>query len=493
MARARLISMSAGRHLLPLSAVAELVASLARAVVLARILPPDQFGVAIALALVLSLAEMAADLGLDRQVVRLDLTGDIAAQRGTLHGLALAKGALLAALLAALAWPLSMLFGAPDAWPAFAALAICPLLKGSANLGVKEIARDYRFGPDALAVIAQHVVTLLLAVVLALVIAKAWVVSAALIAGYVAYGVLSHALAPHRWRLAWHSPTAGAAWRFGAPLLPNGMAQGLKNVGDRLIVGALLGPAALALYSVTAMIGVMPRGIILRYLTTTTLPRFVNTGGGAAGASLMAAFAVLMGTIAMALGLGLWVFGKPVVALVFGAAYEPTQALMSAVAIMVVLKLLFATVTLPAMAFGATALMLYGAVGSALGIALAAVGLWWRPDLLLFVHIVAACDAIALLAAVVLGGARIGLRAPAVLAATFTPVIALYALILWPGEAAGLLGVRVMLGAGAALLLAALALLLLRRAGVSPSRLVVTLLAKPASGLKDAPDDGTRL
>lgn len=489
MAKAFLANMSAGRYLLPLSAVAEMLASLLRAVVLARILPPDQFGVAVALALVLSLAETAADLGLDRQVVRLKLDGDLGAQRGTLHSLALGKGAILALLLLALAWPLAALFDAPDAAPAFAALAICPLLKGAAHLGVKELARDYRFGPDALAIIVLHGVTLATAIILGVSVGQAWVVSVALICGYAAYLLMTHLLAPTPWRLGWDRSTAREALRYGAPLLPNGVAQGLKNIGDRLIVGALLGPASLSLYSVAAMIGIMPRGIILRYLTTLFLPRFVNASADGQAAPLTAAFAILLGSVASLLGLGLWCFGKPVVGLVFGAAYEPTQALMAAIAVMVALKLLVATVTLPALAFGATSLILYGSAGSLAGIALGGVTLWLRPDLVLFTYVVALCDAAALVSALLIGGRRLGLRTSLVLIPTLAPIAVLVGLGF--ASSGDVLGVwtRMAVSTGLAAALMAGAAALLTRAGMPPRALLATLRASPPGRSARTPDD----
>lgn len=489
MARAFLANMSTGRYLLPLSAVAEMLASLLRAIVLARILPPDQFGVAVALALVLSLAEMAADLGLDRQVVRLKLDGDLAAQRSTLHSLALAKGAILALLLLALAWPLAALFGAPDAAPAFAALAICPLLKGAAHLGVKELARDYRFGPDALAIILLHGITLATAIILGVTVGQAWIVSAALICGYAAYLLMTHLLAPTPWRLGWDRPTAREALRYGAPLLPNGVAQGLKNIGDRLIVGAMLGPASLSLYSVAAMIGIMPRGIILRYLTTLFMPRFVNASAGGPAAPLTAAFAILLGSVASLLGLGLWCFGKPVVGLVFGATYEPTQALMAAIAVMVALKLLFAAVTLPALAFGATSLILYGSAGSLAGIALGGATLWFRPDLTLFAYVVALCDAIALVSALLVGGRRLGLRTAPVLISTLAPIALLVGLgFASSGDNFGI-WTRMAASTGLAVALLAGAAALLARAGMPPRTLLATLRASPPGRSARAPDD----
>ena len=469
-----------GRSLLMMSALTEMAGSLIRAVVLARILPPEQFGLAVALALVLSLAELAADLGFERSIMRLALDRDVAAQRGTLHALALLRGVALASILLILAYPMAALFGSQVAAPAFALLAICPLLRGLANLGVKEAARDYRFGPDAVSMIAFHATTTIVTVGLALAARSYWAVPVGLIAGCGVHVALTHALSRERWALRWDHEAAREAWRYGAPLAPNGIAQGLKNIGDRLIVGAFLGPATLGLYSIAVMIGVMPRGIALRYVTTVFMPRFVNTGSGPQAASLAAAFAVFIGLLATALGLGLWSLGKPLTLLVFGSAYDPPLALIDAVAIMVAAKMLGAIVTMPAIAFGFTTLVLVGSAGSLTGIALGTATMLVKPDLVLFVYVIALVDGLALWASLAIGGKRLSLESRAAKLAALVPFIILGALawlssvlpdLAWPWR----LAVAIFAGTSAG----GAAISLIRWAGSSPSEMLRILRETP--------------
>ncbi len=472
-------------HLLGLSAISEMVSSLARTFVLARLLPPDQFGIAVALAVTLSFAELLAEIGLDRSIVRLRPGTDLADQRGTLHALALIRGIVLALILAAASPFLATAFQMPDAAPAFLAIAACPLLRGIAHLGPKEQTRDYQYGPDALATLMLHMCTMAGTIIAALTLKSYWAAPVGLLAGMAAYVAVTQLLAVHPWRLRWQQDTAREAWIYGAPLIPNGLSQGLKSLGDRLVVGAILGPTVLAFYNLTMMVGILPRTIALRYLTTVFLPRFVNSEPGAPARSLAGAFAVLNGGLGLVLGLGLWAVGGPVIALVFGAAYLPPQSLIGATAALVSVRMLYAVVTLPAMAFGGTRYILVGSAGSLIGVGAGALGLWLTRDLSAFVFIMVGIELIALAAAQRIGRKALFLDSGATLASIIAPpalLLGLAAVEAHWGAPIGW-GWRCLIAAGLAALVALAAAVLSARAGTSLAQLVATLRAKPPSSV----------
>ncbi|WP_306224602.1 oligosaccharide flippase family protein [Bosea beijingensis] len=364
--------------------IAELVGSLLRAVALARILPPDQFGIAISLMLVITLVDIASDIGLDKSIIRLGQDVDADVERDTLHLLSVLRGALLAALLLAAAPFLAVLFKAPGATGSFALLAVAALARGFLHLGVKEMTRDYKFGPEGLTNLALYVSTTLITIMVAWITHSYTAMVYGIVAGQVIQSLVSHGLAPQPWRLRWNAAAARKAVAYGLPLVPNGISLALKNVGDRLIVGLVAGASALAVYSVAVMVGLMPRGIVLRYLVAVFLPRMVNSGHGPQTVPIVSAFAILSGTVATVLGTGLWAIGQPVISLVFGATYLVPQPLISAVAIMMTTKILFGIVSVPVLAFGETRLVLIGSAGSLLGMAAAALTLVYSHDLAIF-------------------------------------------------------------------------------------------------------------
>lgn len=475
-------------NLVAASALSELVSSLARTVVLARILPPDQLGVAVALALTLSMAEIFAEIGLDRSIIRLNPGTDPNGQRGTLHALAVIRGVILALLLAGAAPVLAAAFQSAASMPAFLVLAVCPLIKGVAHLGPKEQMRAYAYGPDAFATIILHAMTMLATIGAALVLRSYWAAPVGLVVGLVVYVLTTHLLALSPWRLAWRKDTARDALHFGAPLVPNGVSLGLKSLGDRLIVGAVMGPAALAFYNLTMMVGVMPRTIALRYLTTVFLPHFVHVEPGRGANLLAGAFALLSGAIGLAIGLGLWSLGGPVIALIFGAAYLPGQALIGATAALVAVRMLYAVITLPAMASGGTNYILVGSVGSLLGVGCGGLVLWLTRDLTFFVLTMAAVEFLTLLLALHVGRAALSLQAGLVVPAIMLPPLILLALtgsemliqpVGWPWRC----GVAIAL----ALTLLLAVELSLRRVGSSLMKVMKTLREKPPAPLAGPP------
>lgn len=466
---------------LALSVAAEVVGSLGRTFALAWLLPPAQFGVAVALALTIAMADVFTELGLDRMIVRLRIDGNLEAQRGTLHSIALLRGLFVATALAVASPYIATGLQASDAAGAFLALALCPLIKGVTNLGPKEQARNYQYGPDGLGMMLYHGVTTVATIASALFLGTFWAATIGLVVGAICYVATTHVLALHPWRLAWQKQVALDAWHYGAPLIPNGISQGLKALGDRLIVGAILGPASLAFYNLTMMVGLLPRTIALRFLTTFFMPRFVNTASEQKSRSIAEAFAVFTGGLGLALGLLLWSVGAPLIGLLFGAVYMPPQALIGAAAALVAVRLLYSVVTLPAMAFGGTAYILIGSAGSLAGVALGAFTLWQTHSLVWFVLAMGAAELIALAIAIKRGRTALSLESPVVFATALlvpTVLMALLAVDLIMGPF-GLMS-RCAIALFTALSCIVLAIIGLRSAGTS--------FAALGSALSEAPE-----
>jgi O-antigen/teichoic acid export membrane protein len=237
------------------------------------------------------------------------------------------------------------------------------------------------------------------------------------------------------------------------------------------------------------MIGVLPRGVVLRYLTNVFMPLFVNTGQGRQARPLVDAFAIACATLGTVFGLGLWSLGQPFIALVFGQQFEPSQSLMAAVSLMTVAKLLFAIAALPALAWGETRLILIGSLGSLIGIAIGSLLLVQTGKLTLFVHAIALADVLALVAALAAGRTSLTIG-PVALVAAAAPLATLAVLALASETVPALASWPARLGlAGAlALIMAGCAAGLLVMAGSSPAALWRTLRAKPPP--QQRPTDG---
>jgi O-antigen/teichoic acid export membrane protein len=477
------------RYVLEVSMVAEMLGSLLRSIVLARLLAPAEFGIAVALLLVVTLAEMVSDIGLERSILRMSPHVDVDRQRATLHSLAVTRGIILAVILFMAAPTIAWLFKVPDAAPAFAMLSMAVLLRGFTHLGIREMQRDYNFSPAGFISITVHVVSALVTIVAALILRSHVAMLFGILASQIVSIGLNHYIAPQRWRLGWHGGAAREAWAYGAPLIPSGLANAFKSVGDRFIVGVLQGSAPLAIYNVTMMVGLLPRVVIMRYMTGVFLPRFVNSGDGPQSEGIVSAFAVLLGAIGLVMGVGLWALGQPVITLVFGAPYTPEQALVGTVGVLLAGRFLLAVVTAPALAFGATRLLMFSSIGSLAGLGLAALTLLAFGNLTVFVSIMALADIGVLVAVLHQGRGQLAIRNDIVLPTVFGSlgVLVLLAVL------APLLGwsdwvTRVEIGAVTCVAATIAATLLLRRAGISLRELKRLLLEKPPRAAVPATD-----
>jgi O-antigen/teichoic acid export membrane protein len=245
--------------------------SFIRNVIVARLISPDDFGIAATFAITVSLLEMLSDLAADKLLIQAR-DGDDERLQATAQLWQVTRGALSAGLIAALAWPMSALFHVPHARWAFYWLALVPLLRGFVHLDLKRLQRRMRFGPQVLTEVGSQ----------ALLTAAAWplahwsrnyaavlwlvIVQAAVLA------LLSHALAERRYRWCFDRAQARRLWGFGWPLLLNGLLMFGIFQGDRLLIGAAYSMLDLGLYSAALTLALAPSMLLGGMVTSLMLP-----------------------------------------------------------------------------------------------------------------------------------------------------------------------------------------------------------------------------
>lgn len=411
-----------------LANLVEALAPLLRNIALAHFLPPEQFGLAISLAVVIGLVEVLSDFGLPIFAVRKPEALPSAGAMATLQSMALIRSAWLALILIVISPLVAHVFAAPSSIWLYALLGPVVLMRGFENLGVKEMVRRYAFTREALVIASSQIVGLAATVAAAMMGAG----MAAMIIGMIATAtvtlLLSHLLSPIPYRLGWQPETAREAAAFGRPLLLNGAAVALTTC-DRLLVGAWLGPAALALYNVAYGTATLPRSILARFLTSAFLPLFVEQRDrDKAAGPLLDAWALCLSAIAFLYGWSLALLGDRALGLVFGSTYQPSRLFMCLAGISVGVKILLLLPAPAAYANGTTRLISWGSILSAISILPAALCLYLGRNLELFIFVAALSEFGALLVLSHLAGRAFaftpGILAFAV-ASPFVPVAAL--------------------------------------------------------------------
>ncbi|MBV9077399.1 MAG: oligosaccharide flippase family protein [Methylobacteriaceae bacterium] len=368
-----------------------------RNIALARLIAPDQFGLAISLSVVIGMIEVLTDFGLPIFAVRKEGGTDDPSVMATLQSLSILRGCVLGFILAALSPWIARSFHAEGATATYALLGLVVLVRAWENLGVKEAMRDGVFWREALVVSAAQIAAAGVTVAVAAAGGDFSCMVWGMLAAALATVGLSHVLSPRPFRLAWNREAARDASRFGRPLLVNGVAASL-GLADRLLVGYVLGPRPLALYNVAYGTGQLPRTVLARFLTSAFLPLFVKRRDrGERGSALFDGWAWCLSCLAFVYGLGLSLVGDQVLAAVFGEVYRPSRLFMCLAGLSVCVKMLMLLPVPAAYAAGNTRLVARGSILSALSVLPGAALLLWRGDLELFLAAMTATEFVALL------------------------------------------------------------------------------------------------
>ncbi|WP_050520390.1 oligosaccharide flippase family protein [Pseudorhodobacter antarcticus] len=295
--------------------------ALARSAILARVIGGDELGRAMVLTLVLRLAEMISDVGVERLLMQ----RHAAATPGlmaALHGACVLRGLAMAVLLAALALPMAWTFKGGAGVEIYAALAFAPLLRAFLHLDYRLAERDLRLWPLAI-VEGGSVAVMLAALPLALMV---WVDHRAmllvLLAAAGAQVALSHLVARQVYRIRFDRAVLAEVLGFGAPLVVNAGLMFLTFQADRLIVAGWYGWAEVAIYSVAMQLAMLPAQITGRAAGSLLAPRLRGlTGAGLTGMARRAVAAYL--ALGLCFAAGFAIAAPSLIALVYGAGFRP--------------------------------------------------------------------------------------------------------------------------------------------------------------------------
>jgi len=328
--------------------------SLLRNVVVARLLTPEDFGVAATLGIAMSMFEMISNLAVDRLLVQAE-DGDEPVFQATAHTFQVLRGVGMAAFLYALAWPFSRLYSIPQALWAFQCVALVPLIRGFTHLDPKRLQREYRFDADVATELVPQIVLVLAAwpfawwfkdysAVLWLLVLQASVAVA-----------VSHVFAQRRYAWAWDRGFFTRMYAFGWPLLFNGLLMFLIFQSDRIIIGSVYDMAQLGIYSAAFSITFVPSMIISNVASTLLLPLLSkNKSNSAQFAEIYSLSIAALCLFGVAAATGFIILGQRVVELTFGEKYAGVEAFIGWLAIMHMLRTIRFAPTIASMAQGDT-------------------------------------------------------------------------------------------------------------------------------------------
>jgi O-antigen/teichoic acid export membrane protein len=215
--------------------------------VLARLLVPEDFGLVALAVLVIGVAAQFKDLGVgNAMVVRKEIDERT---KGTVLVLMMGLGVLIALALAALSPVVALAFDEPRVMPVLAVMAVGILVSGPAWFYISLLQREMAFRQRFRAQVVHTLTYSGVAIPLAVAGAGVWSLVGGQVLAFAAEAVALVIVSPYRVRPAFERRRAVEMIREGRGFLAQGGVAFLSQNADYLVVGRILGPAALGLYS----------------------------------------------------------------------------------------------------------------------------------------------------------------------------------------------------------------------------------------------------
>jgi O-antigen/teichoic acid export membrane protein len=328
-----------------------------RNVVLARLLSPEDFGIAATFALTATLLEMLSNLAADRLLVQAP-DGDDERLEAAAHLLELGRGVLNGSLLFLLAPLVAAAFSAPQATWAFRVLAVVPLLQGLWHLDPRRFQRSLRFAPvawvGASASLSGAVLAWPLATYLGDYSAVLWLIVIETLVGLAA----SRLVAERRYRVHAGPAELRRLIAFGWPLLVNSALMFGIFQGDRLVIatasqifGERYSLDDLGQYSAAAALALAPGNVLVGVGSLLLLPALARVQGDSR--EFPARYALVsqgLALVAGAFALGFAFLGPWLVVTVLGPRFGPAADLVPWLTAMHALRVMRAASTQAAIA-----------------------------------------------------------------------------------------------------------------------------------------------
>jgi len=259
---------------------ADLLSNLIKLVVLARLLAPADFGTLGIALLTLGVLETFSQTGFQQALIQ--KSDDIKDDLNSAWTVLILRGAGLFALLYFLAPFVADFFNSPQATAVIQVMGATLLLQGITNIGVIHFQKDLEFNRQFLFRFSGTVVDVIVSITLVLLFRNVWALVFGLVARDATRFIVSYIIHPYRPGLSFDVRRAGSLFRFGKWILGSSILLFLLTQGDDILVGKLLGVAALGFYQLAYRISNSPATEITHVVSLVAFPLYSKLQSDAA-------------------------------------------------------------------------------------------------------------------------------------------------------------------------------------------------------------------
>jgi O-antigen/teichoic acid export membrane protein len=214
-----------------------LFVSFSRNIIAARLLTPYDMAVATILSMIVTTLEQVTNVGLQSYIIKSELSSDNRELKNA-HLVGVLRGVALTIILLCLGDYLASLFLVSDASVAFLMIAFVPLLNGLVNLDVFRQQRNMSFGASSCSELVGSVFSVVVTVAGAVYFADFRAYAIGLMAQAVATSALTHMLSKSSFQIENRKETLSQIFRFGFPLMLNGLLLAMTINGDRFVLAS---------------------------------------------------------------------------------------------------------------------------------------------------------------------------------------------------------------------------------------------------------------
>ena len=246
------------------------VLGFASTLILARLLVPADFGLVAMATSVIAVVEVIGLFGFDMALIQ----NRQATRRhyDTAWTFNVIVGALVAAILVALAQPAAGFYAEPRVAEVLVILAAGVFITGFENIGVIAFRKELRFGQEFLFLTAKRVVVFGVTVPLAFILKSYWALVAGMVLGRLVAVTISYLVHPYRPRFSLAERTE--LFHFSKWMMVSAVLNLVSTRASDFIVGRAAGPSALGLFTVASELGNLPTSDLVAPINRAIYPGY---------------------------------------------------------------------------------------------------------------------------------------------------------------------------------------------------------------------------
>ncbi|MBU4304919.1 MAG: lipopolysaccharide biosynthesis protein [Candidatus Omnitrophica bacterium] len=252
--------------------VAERLLGLIRLIVVARLLSPGDFGLLGIASLITGILAIFIESGFDSALIQ--KKDNVEQYLDTAWTVQILRGLFLFFIIYAAAPPAAVFFKEPRSIIIIRVFALTQLIDGFRNIGVIYFQKEMDFSKQFALSFLPELIALAATIAAAFILRNVWALVIGAIVCSVFIVIFSYRFHPYRPKLEWNIPKIRNLMSFGKWVIGYGIIGFLIIQGDDILVGKVLGVAALGLYQMAYRISNLPATQVTHVIGQVTFPAY---------------------------------------------------------------------------------------------------------------------------------------------------------------------------------------------------------------------------